>query len=130
MIITYTPDDAEPQMWNFKPDRMLATEAEAIEKKTGLRFAEWAEALQHGSAIALRAMLWILLKRTEPTLQFGDVDFALGSLGLDLDEDEKRTARDALNADIDMSDEDKQKMLDYLGEDDDAETDPTVPTAT
>jgi hypothetical protein len=54
--------------------RLTIVEAEAIEKVTGLKMSEVAEA---GTASALRAMVWVAMKRKQPDLAFRDVDFVL-----------------------------------------------------
>lgn len=118
MNITFE-QDGETRRWDrFKPDRLLATEAEAIEKVTGMTFGQWGQALMNGSALAGRALVWVLQKREDAPLRFRDVDFPIGDLSVDLDDDERARVRAELERNTDLSDEDRQQMLDALGEDD------------
>ena len=57
-------------------------EAMAIESATGVTFGEFGELLKKGSALALTALVWILKRRANPSLKFGDVDFKFGELEL------------------------------------------------
>jgi hypothetical protein len=91
VIVVYTPDEGEPQRWPFKPGRVMATEAEAIEKVTGYSFQEWGDAMEKGSATALRALVWILRKRHEdPTVRYRDVDFPLGAVEIEMEDDDPK----------------------------------------
>lgn len=54
--------------------RLTIVEAEAIEKVTGQKMQD---ALGSGTASSLRALVWVAMKRQEPTLRYTDVDFAL-----------------------------------------------------
>lgn len=64
-------------------------EGVAIEKVTGLTIAEWETAVESGSLQSLGALVWVLMKRQEPTLAWRDVDFDLDSLAwLDADGNE------------------------------------------
>lgn len=73
MKFIYRPDGTEPQEWPFEPGKLLSPESEAIEKVTGLYLPAWQEAAGEGSQRALRAFLWVMLKRKQPTLKFDQV---------------------------------------------------------
>lgn len=88
MKITYSPDGIEPVTWDFQPDRLLMSEAAAIEKVTGLGFTEWLTSLGTLSGDSMRALVWVLSKRTDPTLRFSAVDFPVGALAMEPDDDE------------------------------------------
>ena len=90
MQFTYTPEGAEPTHWPFEPRKMLNAEAEAIERKTGLPFAEWVELVQQGHMGATHALLWVLLKRERPTLKYDEVVFSYSEVGLTYTDDETR----------------------------------------
>jgi len=88
MKIFYTPDDGDAQAWDFDPMRILTTEAEAIETVTGLTYIQFGEALGNGSMKAFRALVWIMRKRHEdPMLKYRDVDFPIGALTFENDEE-------------------------------------------
>lgn len=117
MIVIYSPDEGEQQRWLFSPRTLMAVEAEAIERVTGLTFMEFGQALVRGSMAALRALVWVLLKRQEPTLKFADVDFPIGAVTTELDDDERAKAAERIRADPDLDDEDKAAALTSLGVD-------------
>ena len=91
MQFVYKPEGAEPKKWEFDPDRLLSPEAVAIERLTKLTFAEWTDAVQRGSVLALHALLYVMLKRDIPTLKPGEVEFSMSEVDFELDDDE--TAR-------------------------------------
>ena len=65
-------------------DKLMVSEAEAIEKVTG---AKMQDALQSGTAQSLKALVWVAMKRQDPTLRFSDVDFALEDVEVITSED-------------------------------------------
>lgn len=93
MKFTYTPEGAEPEVWPFKPNKLMSPEAEAIERVTGMSFGVWREAIFEESMLAIRALLWIMLKRQNPTLSFDDVQFCIDDVSIDLDDDDKAEAK-------------------------------------
>ncbi len=98
MKFVYTPEGADPRSWDFDPNKLLNVEAEIIERHTGLTFAEVIENMSKGSMLALHGILFVLLKRSDPTLKWDSVQFSLSELDLDLDEDEAQAARAELEA--------------------------------
>lgn len=115
MILTYAPDDGDKQEWRFRGDRLMTTEAEAIEKVTAFTYADFGRKLLEGNPTARRAVVWVLRKRTEPTLRFGDVDFPMGALTLDFEDEEKEAMRQAISDDRSLSEEDKMEALAEIG---------------
>jgi hypothetical protein len=90
MQFTYTPDGSdEPQVWDFSPDKLMSPEAEAIERQTGFTFAEWQDKVLSGSVTAIHGLLWVMLKRENPTLKYDQVVFAMGEVGLDFTAEER-----------------------------------------
>lgn len=65
-------------------DKLMVSEAEAIEKVTG---AKMQDALQSGTAASLKALVWVAMKRQDPSLRYSDVDFALEDVEVITDED-------------------------------------------
>lgn len=92
MQFTYTPDGVAPEdakVWEFTPGKLMSPEAEAIERLTGMTFAEWQRNLDRGSVVAFHALLYIFLKRADPTLRYEQVVFSMSEVVLDLDDREK-----------------------------------------
>ncbi|MEU9285963.1 hypothetical protein AB0D57_14865 [Streptomyces sp. NPDC048275] len=75
MKVTYTPEDNEEQVFNYNPNKLMSAEREALEKRTGMSFNDFAMGVLRGNALCRRALLHVLLKRQHPTLRFDDVDF-------------------------------------------------------
>jgi len=76
--IIYNPEHGEPQEWEFDPTDPPNWEAEALETVGGEQwetYDEWAEYMARGSFRAQRALLWVLLSRTGPAIEFDDVSF-------------------------------------------------------
>lgn len=103
MKLTYKPEGAEPKVWIFKPGKLLSAEAEAIEDVTGMSYMAAGEALDTGRMKALRAFVWIFLKRDTPTLRFDQVEICLDDLELDMDDDEKADALAELSTRTNLS---------------------------
>lgn len=114
MLIVYRPALGSEQTWEYKPQKMLNAEAAAIEKVTGWTYEEFGEKFMSGSVIAKQALLWVLRKRTEPTLRYNDVEFAVDELEHELDDDEKRKVIERLDS-SDLSAEDKAAYREALG---------------
>lgn len=85
MKFIYKPEGANPQSWDFEPNKLMSPEVEAIERNTGLTFMEWVMALEKGSFNAFHGLLYVMLKRTTPTLKWTDVQFCMDDVGWDLD---------------------------------------------
>ena len=89
MKFVYKPEGADPREWEFDPARLMSPEVEAIERHTGLAFAEWIEAVGKGSFLAYHGLLYVLLKRSVPTLKWDDVQFCMADLDLQLNDEEQ-----------------------------------------
>lgn len=96
MRFIYKPEGAEPKSWEFNPTKLMNVEAEAIEKHTGMTFGDWADKVGSGSVLAIHGLLYVLLKRTTPTLRWDDVQFCLDDIDFEIDDDEAVDIRDAL----------------------------------
>jgi hypothetical protein len=89
VYLVYQPEGSEePTRWKYNPRRLMSVEREAIEKHTGLPFAEFTQAVMKGSSLCRRALLWVMLKRDHPTTKWGDVDFAWDELRLEFSKQE------------------------------------------
>src|SRR5215207_8471842 len=86
MKLMYAPQGAEPQTFEFDTDELLATEAEDVETVGGVQwdtFGQWLQQLNTGGFRAWRAALWIMLRRSNPTLVFSDLNPRVGEIDLD-----------------------------------------------
>lgn len=68
------------ESYEYNPDRLLNTEAIALQKVTGMRPPEFGKALEQGDAIALTGLVWLIWRRNGHEVAFDDVEFDFGDL--------------------------------------------------
>ena len=98
MQLIYTPEDGQRQVFEYKPGRLRSSEAVAIERAgdgSWESYSEFGSKLLNSNREALRALLWLMLRRTDPNLQLDQVDPMVEELDLDWDEEEKRRLEEA-----------------------------------
>jgi len=112
MFLKYELDGVPPRKWQFTLDKLLSVEAEALERQTGWVFpAEFGQQLVKGSIIARKALLWVFLKREDPTLLYRQVDPPAGAIGTDFERGELVLIREQVERSTDMPDEQRTAML-------------------
>lgn len=89
MKFVYKPEGADPREWEFDPTRLMSPEVETIERHTGLAFTQWVEAIGNGSFLAFHGLLYVLLKRTTPTLKWSDVQFCMADIDMAMSPEEE-----------------------------------------
>lgn len=116
MQFVYQPEGAEAKRWEFEPNKLMSPEAEAIERHTGLTFQEWGQAVTKGSILALHGLLFVLLKRSDPTLKWDAVQFCMDDLDFQLDDEETAQAIGNLESAAAVREltADEQRTLDVL----------------
>lgn len=72
----YAPEGAEPRRWRYAPEKLLSVEAEEIERRSGMPFGLWMTTMPMGSMVALRAFVYVMLRRETPGIDFESVQFA------------------------------------------------------
>jgi hypothetical protein len=83
VILVYQPEGSdEPTRWTYNPRKLMSAEREAIERRTGMIYSEFTQAVVAGSSLCRRALLFVMLKRDHPTTKWDDVDFAWDELQL------------------------------------------------
>jgi len=123
----YKPVDGDAHEWDFDPAKLHDVEAIEIEKRTGVTYVEFGQQFMKGSILARKALLFVLLKRTTPTLRWDAVQFTVGEIDVDFDAEEKAQIVEALQKKaIDEGlDPDEQQVLDaYALEGIEAASDP------
>lgn len=91
-LFVYKPEGVEPRKWPWAPNKLLSPEAEVIERRTGMHFSDWSDAVTEGSMTALHGLLYVLLKREEPTLKWEQVVFSMSEVDFELDDEEEAEA--------------------------------------
>lgn len=118
MIIVYAPADGDTHRWNLKQSRILATEAEAVERVTGLEWQAARGKVVKGSMLALRAVAWVLFKREQPTLKYSQFQPAAEELSYEYDAEERALIRRNIEEDDDLTAEEKAEILAEMDEED------------
>lgn len=79
MRIIFTPTESERREYDLDEVRLMTTETGVIESLTGWSWGykgiEYLQRVMGGSTTAQRALLFVLEKRTHPTLVFKDFDY-------------------------------------------------------
>lgn len=119
MIIIYRPENGDEQRWDLADIKATFAEGRAAEKAGGFKWVQLEQELAEGNIDALQAAVWVLRKRSEPTLTFRDLDdLPIGSVDVEFAPAEKALMRAQLENDPTMSDEARQLALEMLGADD------------
>ena len=80
MIIEY-----EGQQYPFDFQDITVQQGMAIEKHTGVPFAEWGAAVEKGgNLLVMQALGWLILEHGDLAKPVGDTDFKMAKLGLAL----------------------------------------------
>jgi hypothetical protein len=96
LIIKYTPADGEPQ--TFDVGRLRASEIQIVERTADRPWAVLKDAMGNGDVNAMRVAAWVVMKRTQPSLRFGDFDPWEDEIRAFLDERETRAFAEKLYA--------------------------------
>ena len=86
--MVYAPENGNPREWDIDVGKLLSPERIAIEKLTGMTWGEWKIALSKDSVIAMHALLYVLLKRNDPTLTPGAVQFTEDEIAFEVSDSE------------------------------------------
>lgn len=96
MKVTYTPEDGEPQVFDYNPNKLMSAEREALEKRTGMSFQQFTMGVLRGHSLCRRALLHVLLKRQHPGISYEDVDFCWDELTVEMTKGEITLAAERL----------------------------------
>lgn len=96
--VTYQPEGVDPMTWEVDLlDGLKVSELIAVKKASGIAgVAELMSGVMTSDPEALKALLWLLLKRNMSTLSWESLDFTYGELRIDYVDDltdEQKLAR-------------------------------------
>ncbi|MER5892276.1 hypothetical protein [Streptomyces sp. NPDC001876] len=94
MIIIYTPEGGEPE--RLDAGRLRTSEIQIAERTADRPWDRLKEGLRNGDATSVRTVAWVLKKRAEPALRFGQFDPYEDELEVRLDNREVRRFAEAL----------------------------------
>lgn len=72
LIIVYTPEGGEVERYDAR--KLLSSEASIVARTVDMRWPEIKARLVDDDLDAMRGVVWVMKKRTNPTLRFGDFD--------------------------------------------------------
>ncbi|MGW3595013.1 hypothetical protein [Streptomyces sp. NPDC005167] len=72
MIIVYTPEGGEPEQYDARS--LKVSEASIVSRTIDQKWGEIKQGLADEDLDAMRGVVWVLRKRSTPSLRFGDVD--------------------------------------------------------
>ncbi|MEU9661932.1 hypothetical protein [Streptomyces chartreusis] len=72
MIVVYTPEDGEPE--HYDATTLRVSEAAIVQRTVDMKWQEIALGLEQDDLDAMRGIVWVIKKRSQPTLRFGDFD--------------------------------------------------------
>lgn len=117
MFVTFTQEGNDPQIWEFDPKRVKASQAEMVEKRYGQPWDVFLRDLLRGSMLARRVLLWHLTRLTHHTLRYEDTpDFYADELKVEFSRKELEQMRAEAEVNKELSDDDRRLLLAGLDE--------------
>lgn len=86
MIVEYTPAGGNAERYDVR--KLLTSEASAVSRALGMRWPEVKEGLSEDDPEAMRAIAWVMRKRQDPQLKYGDFDPGVDEVASKWDERE------------------------------------------
>lgn len=114
MILRWMPPEGPEREWTFSPLDLESHESEAIELVGGPwweTYDQFGRLFMKGSTRAHRAMVWVMLRREDPRLQFDEVSIRAGSVSCDFDPLELSAIRAGVEANPDLDVDEKTFLL-------------------
>lgn len=86
MIVVYTPKGGEPEQYDASS--LLVSEAAIVQRTIDMKWQEIVQGLERDDLDAMRGIVWIIKKRGQPTLRFGDFDPGVNDMVTRMDNEE------------------------------------------
>ena len=86
MIVVYTPAGGEPE--HYDASTLRVSEASIVQRTVDMKWQEIIKGLETDDLDAMRGIIWVLKKRTQPSLRFGDFDPGVGEMTTRMDDRE------------------------------------------
>lgn len=83
------------QVYEYDPERLLNTEAIALQRHTGFTPPEFGERLGKGDAIAMTGLVWLLWRREGKHVRWEDVEFDFADFQVDTEDEEAEVEAEA-----------------------------------
>lgn len=72
MIVVYTPESGEPE--HYDASSLRVSEAAIVQRTVDMKWQEIKEGLEQDDLDAMRGIVWVIKKRSNPALRFGEFD--------------------------------------------------------
>lgn len=72
MIVIYTPTGGEPE--HYDANSLRVSEASIVQRTTEMKWQDILAGLEQDDLDAMRGIVWVIKKRSEPALRWGDFD--------------------------------------------------------
>ncbi|MFE7232561.1 hypothetical protein ACFVAF_18245 [Streptomyces sp. NPDC057596] len=72
MIVVYTPAGGEPEQYDASSLRV--SEAAIVQRTVDMKWQDIKEGLEQDDLDAMRGIVWVIKKRSQPSLRFGEFD--------------------------------------------------------
>lgn len=116
MIIVYTPAGGGPEHYDVKT--LKVSEASIVSRSVDMKWGEIKESLGEDDLDAMRGIVWVLKKRSTPSLRIGDFDPGIDEMVTRFDQQEAityvETAFAVLDSDSEITREDVGRALEKL----------------
>lgn len=89
MIIVYTPAGGEAEHYDART--LLVSEASIVARTIDQKWPEVREGLAHEDLDAMRGVVWVIKKRSNPSLRFGEFDPGVDDMVTRMDKSEVET---------------------------------------
>lgn len=89
MIVVYKPADGEPEQYDARS--LLASEASIVARTVDMKWPQVKAGLADEDLDAMRGVVWVLKKRHNATLRFGEFDPGVDEMVTRYDRDEVET---------------------------------------
>lgn len=83
MIVQYTPAGGEPE--NYDARSLRASEASIAQRTIGMKWGEIEGGLDSDDPEAMRVIIWVIKKRSNPALRFSEFDPLIGEMTTRMD---------------------------------------------
>jgi hypothetical protein len=120
VLVIYQPVDGDRQQFEFRATELLSFDAEAIEDVGGPTwgtYEDFVDKLTDGNLKARRALLWIMLRRTNPRLRFADLVVRVDEVKLASDAQDLRVFLESGGASPEQRQQAERELAELLGED-------------
>lgn len=129
---TYSPEGVDPRVWTVDLlDDIRASEYIAMGKVSGIKgFQSLMNGITDIDPLAIKALLWLMLKRTMSTLAWDSLDFTLGEIEItdpDLTPGVLRAKLERLAAQDELNEAGKKRLAELVA--DGVEAQPEDPKA-